>query len=104
MCVCSVFLCVSAGEAVKDETDKTVKVEPNKSASAGVRKTKAAVAGQKAFKVTPVKAVQSRSVRSKRRVTGEGNPAHGFWDQGELCLPRVWYLSACLRLLWLLYF
>ncbi|KAM8757519.1 uncharacterized protein AB9X84_010323 [Acanthopagrus schlegelii] len=61
----------SDGEAVKDETDKTVKVEPNKSASAGVRKTKAAVAGQKAFKVTPVKAVQSRSVRSKRRVTGE---------------------------------
>lgn len=69
------FLCVLTGEAVRGETDKTVKVEPNKSASAAVKKA-ATVAGQKAVKVTPLKAVESRSVRSKRRVKGEGKPAH----------------------------
>ncbi len=60
-----VFLCVSTGEAVKDETDKTVKVEPNKSASDGSKKT-AAVAGQRAVKVAPlIGAVQEN--RDKRK-------------------------------------
>ncbi|XP_071059401.1 collagen alpha-1(XXVIII) chain-like [Pseudochaenichthys georgianus] len=60
----------SDGEVVKDNTDKTVKVQPKKSASADVKKT-AKDGGQKAAKVTTLKAVMSRSVRSKRRVNGE---------------------------------
>ncbi|XP_067443530.1 uncharacterized protein si:dkey-117n7.5 isoform X1 [Thunnus thynnus] len=64
----------SDGEAVRDES---VKVKPNKSASADVQKA-ASVVGQKAAKVTPLKAVKSRSVRFKRTVKGEA-PA-------DLCL------------------
>lgn len=72
-CVCvslCVYVCVLTGKAVKGETDKTHKVEASKSDSAEVQK-KATVDVQKAVKVTPVKAV-----RSKRRVKGEGKPAH----------------------------
>lgn len=53
-----------------DETEK-VKVEPNESASAHGQ----SVDGQKGVKVTPAKAVEARSVRSKRAIKGEGKPA-----------------------------
>lgn len=66
-------LCVFAGEAVRDETGPKDKVEPNKSAPAGVIKT-AVIAGQRAVKAVPLKG--SRLVRSKRRVSGEGKATH----------------------------
>lgn len=68
-CVFIVFPCVLTGEAVKDE----IEVEPDKSASVDLTKT-AVIAGQKAVNVAPW--TESRSVRSKRRVSGEGKPAH----------------------------
>ncbi|XP_039971818.1 collagen alpha-1(VII) chain isoform X2 [Xiphias gladius] len=58
----------SDDEAVKKESEKTVKVEPNKSPD--VQKT-ARAGGQKAVKTAPLKAVNSRLVRPKRRVQGE---------------------------------
>lgn len=78
---CSVAVCylrvvslrVFAGEAVRDETGQKDKVEPNKSATARVIKT-AVIAGQRAVKAAPRKG--SGSVRSKRRVSGEGKPTH----------------------------
>ncbi|KAM9409965.1 uncharacterized protein KZ484_002059 [Pholidichthys leucotaenia] len=60
----------SYGELDKMKSERTVRTEPNKAARAGIQKT-AASDGQKAAKVTPLKAVESRSVRSKRRVKGE---------------------------------
>lgn len=66
--MCSfVYVCV-----LTDEPEKTVKVEPNESASAHGQ----SVDGQKEVKVTPVKAVEARSVRFKRTIKGEGKPAH----------------------------
>lgn len=90
------------GEVVKDNTDKTVKVQPKKSASADVKKT-AKDGGQKAAKVTTLKAVMSRSVRSKRRVNGEGKPAAvlltGSGMGSGVLLPGVWpslHVSGCI--------
>lgn len=65
---------LSDGEVDKDENIKTIAVQPKKSARADVKKKVKAV-GQKAAKVTPLKA---RSIRIKRSVQGEA-PA-------DLCL------------------
>lgn len=102
VCVCGVSVCVSTDEAVKKE--KTVKAEPNKSASADGQ----SVDGQKEVKVTPLRTVESRSVRAKRRVKGEGKRAHvllscfrnyyGFILSS--CLPGVWlplHFPNCIR-------
>lgn len=66
-------LCVSTGEAVKDETDKTDKIEPHISAGVGVTKA-ATSARQRAVKAATLKGF--RSVRSKRAVVEKGKPAH----------------------------
>lgn len=68
-----VSLCVSTGEAVKDETDKTDKTEPHISAGVGVTKA-ATSARQRAVKAAPLKGF--RSVRSKRAVVEKGKPTH----------------------------
>ncbi|XP_072238339.1 kunitz-type serine protease inhibitor C4 [Leuresthes tenuis] len=57
------------GEDGKKDSERTVKVEPKKSAT---------VDGQKTVKVTPLTAGKSRTVRSTRRVKGE--------DPADLCL------------------
>ncbi|XP_074525252.1 uncharacterized protein LOC141789628 isoform X2 [Halichoeres trimaculatus] len=67
----------SDGKAVKGETDKKVKVEAKKLAGAAVKRA-ATFDGQRAVKVTPVKADKLKSVKSKKRVTGKA-PA-------DLCL------------------
>lgn len=96
VCFC---VCVLTGKAVKDETDKTVRDEPNKSASAGVR-GREANAGQRAVKVTQLKAVKSSLGRSKRGVEGEGKAAVVlFWGLirahsacqvlGQLCMCQA---------------
>lgn len=68
-----VSLCVSTGEAVKDETDKTDKIEPHMSAGVGVTKA-ATSARQRAVKAAPLKGF--RSVRFKRAVVEKGKPTH----------------------------
>lgn len=84
LCLCCVSVCVSTGDAVTGEIDKMDKVEPNKSASAGVSKT-TKNSTQRAVKVAAVK--ESRSVRSKRRVSGEGKPALVLLIfKGEFCM------------------
>ena len=67
-----VFVCI-AGEDDKKESEKKVRTKPDKSASADIQK---AADGQKTVKVTPLNADKYRSVRSKRRVEGEGKPVH----------------------------
>lgn len=67
------FLCPSAGEDFKKESEKKDKVAADKSAKADVQ-TKATVEGEKTDKVTPLTADKSGSVRSKRGVKGEGKP------------------------------
>lgn len=64
-------VCVSTGELEQKESEKTVSVKPSKSAGADVQKT--ATADRQKVKVTTLKAVVPRTVRFKRRVTGEGN-------------------------------
>lgn len=68
-----VSLRVSTDEAVKDETDKTDKIEPHISAGVGVTKA-ATSARQRAVKAATLKGF--RSVRSKRAVVEKGKPTH----------------------------
>lgn len=101
LCVRVWTFCVSvyiAGEDGKKESEKKVRTEAN------IQKTGD---GQKTVKVTPLNADKYRSVRSKRRVKGEGKPAHVvlFWDSFRVkcAILPVWCLafSVCLRLFWL---
>jgi len=96
---------VCAGEVDKDENIKTIAVQPKKSARADVKKKVKAV-GQKAAKVTPLKA---RSIRIKRSVQGEGKPLMllsciGI-QQGFIlpsCRPEVWsslHVPGCVAVL-----
>ncbi|XP_050930573.1 tissue factor pathway inhibitor [Lates calcarifer] len=64
----------SDGEAVGKESENRGEVEPNKSASTNIKKT-ATGGDQKSDKVTPLKAVKPRSVRSLKTVKGEAPAA-----------------------------
>lgn len=98
VCVC---FCALTGEVDKKASEKTVTVKPNKTASVVAHET---ADDQNAVKGTSVKAVKARSVRSKRRVKGEGKQAAGVLM--GLILPAclesgsVWMSRAALAL-WL---
>lgn len=97
LCFFGVSVCASTGEVDRKKSEKTVRVEPNKSASADDQAT---ADGQEAVKVTHLKAVKSRTVRSKRRVKGEGKPAHSSSCLGiySSLLLAIWCLSLCVCL------
>lgn len=93
-----VSLCLSTGKAVKDETDKTDKIEPQISAGVGV--TKAATSGrQRAVKAATLKGF--RSVRSKRAVVEKGKRTHRL-PSSFMIYEGVTLSSACLNPPWLL--
>lgn len=99
MFVCGAPVHASTDEAVKSESEKTV--EPNKSASAATND------GHSEVKVTPLHAVESRSVRSKRKVTEEGKSAHSdiLFLRVHSCLAYLVSDPLCMglfRLYWLL--
>ncbi|XP_076740118.1 uncharacterized protein LOC143418618 [Maylandia zebra] len=83
----------SDGEVDRKKSEKTVRVEPNKSASADDQAT---ADGQEAVKVTHLKAVKSRTVRSKRRVKGEApaDPCLLPMDEGSCGTYTMrWYFN-----------